>query len=1754
MGSNEKFTVDVFAKLGGDFKFLRQLEDRGLNVNVKLSFNKAKGGGFDKLEKYRKGIEIPINIKMTASALKELDKIKGGMTLQVKGGGKSGKELTGMANAASTFANNLKKLESQFNKTGAAKDKFISNLRELQSAFRETGRASRSARGKRRGTSYSGSPSNMSQMEYNEAEVRRMGAKYNSGRDAERERNERLFRVYEEANVLQRKQLKAAEKARADAIIKYGQSGAKFSPIDLPQQRSAAAKREYEARMDKMINDYERQAALQTKLRRADTDRQLKQRYEAEAYKESQRQKQVRYDIKNPIRRLYPVSDLGFKNPQTPLFDQIFRLQQNQGYISKRGGSYTGLGLDYVKGALKQFNQNERTEQYKLAAQFGFPIGPRSPRPIGPFSPINKPELDKIQSKKDFRDRVRRERAQREYDTSFVGLNASKVREEVAYNYGLLPEDIALNRRKLIDPRRLDKDTVREAGFAALFGAQHGAAGGANLGRTLGGPIGGALGGLVGGVAGGTAAVSGAVLGASFGPGGALVGSALAELGIGVVISSLEALTETFLQLGKAGLEFEQSILSIGAVLQATSTVVDNAGNVLPVGDQIDIQNARAREIQLESRKRLLPLGIGGEKEVGLVSGTVAGLAQAGIGGASADQIATISSLIGAGLQAQRPDLPTNRIRLGTEEFFAQPNRRTVENVVLSAFAPNVDLATSPEEVISSLAGLAPFVQALTHNSDNAAVAVNKFNAEISNLQISLGDDFLKSITPSLKEFTKALKSDETKSALESLSSDVGDFVAFLIRAAADLSKNLPKSIGGAVGGASGNAVGALSPTNLSGLGRIVPEPLKPLLAAIDPLYFFSESLKAKANEADARALESKQNKANEELIRKNRVRTANVEPSALTTIASLLDEESLKGLAPQAAINRGNLSRELLPNLRRQIVSAGSGFEDTEAFKELDPKLQEEVKKRFTSGGVEKAADRLVAIFSEKIASSDITAIAKERASKQGLFNESLASGLASKAAFEQSIGAREISALQVAVSNRKAEIAETSAKIPKNAEEELSIKRRLGDLTGQLAEDENNLAVARTRVSQVTSDLTKQAFSTRQEEALSTVDEGTVAGRRAGLVIRGQRISSELSSLNTRKKQGKIDKELYTLRTSQLQVEQAKLNREKELQPLEEKGLAIQLERAQFDQAHLHEDLNRTLRSYTASLQRATIGIDESNLAVDQAKLGISQAGQSSKQAALTQDEANAALKDFTANTKLRKLENKAALKEVNDKLLGLGAGGAEEDPLANLDAKQRLFNLTGEITGDEALIKGARGYNAAYANDLEAQRIRDQLFGDSSSGGFSQRELEIERLKSRKNELLNFQRDEGLRKRGLDLGVSGAGLGVRGAALGETSANLALDSAYVGQDEAKIRQEEAQRQVDQFSIEAKERTNALELKIKQLEQQLNGGAGPGLGANPFADLASTVNSTIPQQLNEIINKLGGKPVAITPGTKTSSGLTIIDNKPGPAGNIGPIGPTSKVEPTQIKSAYQDIPGGTAIQAVRSLYGSNKIFDANDPNAPGILPSTGVNEAGERTFLSPVTDFFQNVFSGFGLGGSTLPRNTNPIGTIPSQSTFESLQNIIPNGLDDLEQGSDILGGLSNLSGNPSVKGNVSGANKGLAAGLLLGSIDSYQPIKTNYGSTQLNSPARKLEKSLGGIGPSFSTLEAQSSFGSVGRLAQSIGGLAKLPSVDVGSIQSSVGQGGQELVGVMNQVLSTLQNPQGFGAQVGQALRSTFSGGSQ
>lgn len=333
-------------------------------------------------------------------------------------------------------------------------------------------------------------------------------------------------------------------------------------------------------------------------------------------------------------------------------------------------------------------------------------------------------------------------------------------------------EQIATN-QPLFDPSRLNTEESRtQLGFSFLFG------GFPSL-----------LGAAAGGVTGGSS--------------GVFLGSALTQKAVGSAIEAFEHLKNSLLGVGEAGLEFERSLLNITSIFQVSTKLVGAGGQELPLGQELQIQGKRARDIQLEARKKLIPFGISGESEATIVSGLISGLSVRGVN-PTGKAFTEFAERIGASIVTFAPQLLGNPTQLGRDirglaAGTPQAARETLGQQ-LRFIAP--DLFTpgrikNQEDLLRATDRLDEIVKTLTGDSDNAAISFLRLKGAFSNIQTITGDQLLKSIKPGLDALVKELNRPELQGGFINLAGSIGHLISFVLQKVAQLAKSItPNEIG----------------------------------------------------------------------------------------------------------------------------------------------------------------------------------------------------------------------------------------------------------------------------------------------------------------------------------------------------------------------------------------------------------------------------------------------------------------------------------------------------------------------------------------------------------------------------------------------------------------------------------------------------------------------------------------------------------------------------------------------------------------------------------------------------------------------------------------------------------------------------------------------------------------------------------------------------------------------------------------------
>jgi hypothetical protein len=411
------------------------------------------------------------------------------------------------------------------------------------------------------------------------------------------------------------------------------------------------------------------------------------------------------------------------------------------------------------------------------------PFGPNGPKPPngpgrnfpGNTGPLYSKLFNPNAANALFRKNYQHEEFLKDYDKSVfsrlafgddAALKQSAYRNNV--DIGAATKATAGRKLSLFDPKnRILKDP--EAGKAVLFA----------------------------GLLGGPGAGIGASLGASIfgGSGGALAGAgvfAAVSAGIGGVVEAMKGFAAQ-------GLEFQRSIIGIGAALGAT-TQVSVGGKNLSQAAQVGVDIKRAREIQNKARELLLPLGVGGETEAAIVQSTFSGAAQRGFA-LSADQTAKVSEAFGAAIQTLAPELASNptRIRKDIEDIIVGSPRAATTSlgVRLKGFAPELFTQGGPKsaEELTKVAERLSVLTTAFKNSGEAAASLAQVQGRLNILTTNLGDSFLQGLAPSLDVVNELLQDKGLEETFKNAGKAIGEFTGGLIQLTAAAGAGVAKVI-----------------------------------------------------------------------------------------------------------------------------------------------------------------------------------------------------------------------------------------------------------------------------------------------------------------------------------------------------------------------------------------------------------------------------------------------------------------------------------------------------------------------------------------------------------------------------------------------------------------------------------------------------------------------------------------------------------------------------------------------------------------------------------------------------------------------------------------------------------------------------------------------------------------------------------------------------------------------------------------------
>lgn len=288
------------------------------------------------------------------------------------------------------------------------------------------------------------------------------------------------------------------------------------------------------------------------------------------------------------------------------------------------------------------------------------------------------------------------------------------------------------------------------------------------------------FGGVFGGLPGIAATAVGGIVG---GLPGALAASTIQQTIQGVIIDPLiHAFTERKAEFEEAGRSFAQSILGIQSSLQATTTALGAGGAPASLGASLAFQERKATDIQLEARKRLLPLGIGGQTESTFVQGIQQAAASRGIN-FSAKGLAEVGGIFGGGIISQRKSLLDNpNLLLRDLQDYVTGGALSKRTILsqLGGFrqaSTAVGNATTEEEFLKAIRPIASYEQTVRGSGSVAAVQQRLEGAQ-DQLRTIAGTELLNIIKEPLANLAKGLGASDTENTFKNLGRVFGEISA----------------------------------------------------------------------------------------------------------------------------------------------------------------------------------------------------------------------------------------------------------------------------------------------------------------------------------------------------------------------------------------------------------------------------------------------------------------------------------------------------------------------------------------------------------------------------------------------------------------------------------------------------------------------------------------------------------------------------------------------------------------------------------------------------------------------------------------------------------------------------------------------------------------------------------------------------------------------------------------------------------------
>lgn len=274
--------------------------------------------------------------------------------------------------------------------------------------------------------------------------------------------------------------------------------------------------------------------------------------------------------------------------------------------------------------------------------------------------------------------------------------------------------------------------------------------------------------------------VVGSLAGGSIGPELASLGGAA---GIATALA-FEKLGEALKSAAEAGFTFQRSILGIASTYLQITDVLDPSGNPLSTRDQIEVQNKRARALQLQARSAFAEVGIGGSAESSIVQSAVNAFGSRGLA-LSDDTLTKITQGTGAAINILAPELANNPAVLRRDIFDIYAGLGQAGRTALGSRTPRLvrqltSVETEDDAIRVFENELKPLIDTFK-NSRDAVTQVSRFNAELEQLQSKFGTAFVDQLGPSIKTIADAIADPRISSAAQQFGKNIGEVTAGLV-------------------------------------------------------------------------------------------------------------------------------------------------------------------------------------------------------------------------------------------------------------------------------------------------------------------------------------------------------------------------------------------------------------------------------------------------------------------------------------------------------------------------------------------------------------------------------------------------------------------------------------------------------------------------------------------------------------------------------------------------------------------------------------------------------------------------------------------------------------------------------------------------------------------------------------------------------------------------------------------------------------